>query len=120
MTTPDLYDGLRTESYDEGFRMHDAIGDAELLRRAREAVAALPARTVLAGVSMGGGIAGELWKDRREAAGVLFLHGPAPLAPAPGPGPPVQAHMAEPEPFDDEAFIGAWIAEARAPLRPLR
>ena len=22
--------------------------------------------------------------------------------------------MAEPEPFDDEAFIGGWIAEARA------
>ncbi|MFO1143943.1 MAG: dienelactone hydrolase family protein [Amaricoccus sp.] len=114
VTTPDLYDGLRTDSYNEGFGMHDAIGDAELLRRARDAVAALPAETVLAGVSMGGGIAGELWKDRRETAGVLFLHGPAPLAPAPRPGTPVEVHMADPEPFDDEAFIGAWIAEALA------
>lgn len=114
VTTPDLYDGLRTDGYDEGFRMHDAIGDAELLRRAREAVAAMPARTVLAGVSMGGGIAGELWKERRETAGVLLLHGPAPLASAPRPGTPVQVHMAEPDPFDEDAFIADWIAEAQA------
>jgi dienelactone hydrolase len=111
--TPDLYDGRRTDSYDEGFALHDAIGDDELTARARAAVAPLPAETVLAGVSMGGGIAGTLWAERPAARGVLLLHGPAPLSPAPRPGTPVQVHMADPEPFDDEAFIAEWLEAAR-------
>ncbi len=113
VVAPDLYAGRRTDSYDEGFAIHDAIGDAALLARAEEAVAALPPETVLAGVSMGGGLAGELWARRPGTRGVLLLHGPAPLAPDPRPGTPVAVHMAEPEPFDDEEFLQGWIADAR-------
>jgi dienelactone hydrolase len=112
VTTPDLYGGWRTESYDEGFARHEAIGEAALLARARAAVAGMPEATVLAGVSMGGGLAGELWAERPATRGVLLLHGPAPLAPDPRAGTPVQVHMAEPEPFDDEAFLQEWIADA--------
>jgi dienelactone hydrolase len=114
---PDLYQGRRTSSYDEGFAIHDAIGDPELLTRAAAAVAPLPADTVLAGVSMGGGIAGELWARRPQTRGVLLLHGPAPLAADPRPGTPVSVHIAEPDPFDDEAFLQEWIADAaRLPI----
>jgi dienelactone hydrolase len=113
VTTPDLYAGWRTDSYDEGFAKHDAIGDAALLARARAAVAEMPEATVLAGVSMGGGLAGALWAERPATRGLLLLHGPAPLAPDPREGTPVQAHMAEPEPFDDEAFLQQWIDDAR-------
>jgi dienelactone hydrolase len=110
---PDLYDGRRTDTYDEGFAIHDAIGDPELLARATAAVGSLPPDAVLAGVSMGGGIAGELWGQRPATRGVLLLHGPAPLPADPRPGTPVSVHMAEPEPFDDETFLGEWIADAR-------
>ncbi len=110
---PDLYGGRRTNSYDEGFALHDAIGDSILMERAAAAAAPLPADTVLAGISMGAGIAGQLWASRPQARGVLFLHGPGPLAQDPRPGTPVSAHIANPDPYDDEDFIAAWIGEAR-------
>jgi dienelactone hydrolase len=110
---PDLYGGRSTDSYDEGFALHDEIGDAALLARATEAAAALPADAVLAGISMGAGIAGDLWASRPQTRGVLFLHGPGPLAPAPRPGTPLAAHIAEPDPYDDEDFIAEWIGEAQ-------
>jgi dienelactone hydrolase len=110
---PDLYAGQRTDSYGEGFALHDKIGDKILVERAAAAAAPLPADTVLAGISMGAGIAGELWASRPEAHGVLFLHGPGPLAPDPRPGTSVSAHIAAPDPYDDEEFIAAWIGEAR-------
>jgi dienelactone hydrolase len=117
VTTPDLYEGWRTDRYDAGFAKHDEIGDPELVRRARAAVAGLPAETVLAGVSMGGGFAAALWAERPETRGVLLLHGPGELPSMPREGTPVQVHMAEPEPFDDEAFLREWIAGAgRLPL----
>src|SRR6516164_1516112 len=50
---PDLYDGARTDDYDEGFRLHDKIGEDTLVERARAALAEASEEAVLAGVSFG-------------------------------------------------------------------
>jgi dienelactone hydrolase len=78
-TAPDLYDGRSTADVDEGFAIHRAVGRDVLMDRARAAVAALPPATVLMGISAGAGIAGDLWVERPEAAGVVFLSGPGPI-----------------------------------------
>ena len=46
---PDLYDGARTDDYDEGFRLHDKIGEDALVERARAALAEASEEAVLAG-----------------------------------------------------------------------
>src|SRR5215208_2093658 len=51
--TPDYYDGEVFDDLDDGLRKRDALGTAEIIRRAREAVAELPAGLVLAGFSLG-------------------------------------------------------------------
>ena len=118
---PDLYAGRSTADVAEGFALYEAIGRDVILARAREAAAGLPARAALAGISAGAGVAGALWAERPEAAGVIFLSGPGPI-PLPRPsGAPVQMHMARPDPFDDEAFVAAWSADANAgPLAVFR
>lgn len=114
---PDLFGGRATADVDEGFAIRKAIGQDEVLRRGREAARAAPADAVLAGISMGAGIAGDLWAGRPAARGVLFLSGPGPI-PHPRPSAaPVAMHMARPDPFDDEAFVAEW---SEAPIaRPL-
>ena len=44
---------------------------------------------------------------------MLLLHGPCEIPVDARPGLPVQAHLAEPEPFDDEGFIADWAEGAR-------
>ena len=50
---PDLYEGRATGNVDEGFAIHREIGRSTILARARNALADLPPRTVLAGISAG-------------------------------------------------------------------
>jgi dienelactone hydrolase len=50
--TPDLFDGEVFDSLEDGARKRDATGIGELMRRARAAVANLPAEIVVAGFSM--------------------------------------------------------------------
>jgi dienelactone hydrolase len=114
VTTPDLFAGETAAGYETGETLRDHIGWEMLMARARAAVAPLPPETVLAGVSMGAQVAGELWAERPETAGILLLHGPCEVPSAPRPGLPVQAHLAEPEPFDDEGFIADWAEAMRA------
>jgi len=63
---------------------------------------------------MGAQVAGEMWAARPETAGILLLHGPCGIPSDRRPGLPVQAHLAEPEPFDDEGFIADWAEGMRA------
>ena len=54
-----------------------------------------------------------MWQDRPDAAGVLLLHGPCEVPAKPRDGLPVQAHMADPEPYDDEAYLADWVEGMR-------
>lgn len=115
VVAPDLFDGATAEGYDEGFAILDRLGMPAVLASAEAAAAALPPEAVLAGLSMGGGVAAHLWARRPEAAGVLLLHGIAEAPPTPRPMLPVQVHLAEPDPFEDETFVVDWAgAAARA------
>ena len=51
--TPDLFDGEVFDDLDAGLRQEEALGYQEISRRAREAMAGLPAGLVFAGFSMG-------------------------------------------------------------------
>ena len=70
---PDLYGGETGETLEAGFAIQERIGWATMVARARAATAALPAGTVLAGVSVGAqivgrGVAGPAGRRRRPAA----------------------------------------------------
>jgi dienelactone hydrolase len=114
VTLPDLFAGETSQTIDDGLAIQERVGWATMMARARAAVTPLPPETVLAGVSVGAQVAGELWADRPAAAGLLLLHGPCEVPASPRRGLPVQAHLAEPEPFDDEEFIAGWAEGMRA------
>jgi dienelactone hydrolase len=114
VTLPDLFAGETSETVDGGVAIQERVGWEAIIARARAAVAPLPPETVLAGVSVGAQVAGELWAERPATAGLLLLHGPCEVPASPRRGLPVQAHMAEPEPFDDEGYIAEWAEGMRA------
>src|SRR5579885_597138 len=109
---PDLYDGARTDDYDEGFRLHDGIGEDALVERARAAMAEASEEAVLAGVSFGAFLIGSLWSQRPRMPAALLLCGFAPWMTPRRPGLPVSAHIARPDPFDSEDAFAAWEAAA--------
>lgn len=114
VVAPDLFDGRAAETVAEGFAIAEAVGRETVAGRAAAAAAAMPPGTVLAGVSMGAGVAAELWARRPAAAGVLLLHGVGALPAAPRPAVPLQIHLAEPDDYEDEAFVADWLATAAA------
>lgn len=114
VATPDLFDGAVPETLEAGFALVEAVGDEGLLARATAAAAALPENAVLAGLSMGAGIAATLWAARPQTAGVLLLHGIGPVPEAPRPGTPLAAHIAEPDPFESDEWIDWWQDQAVA------
>jgi dienelactone hydrolase len=112
VTLPDLFDGRTTNDYDEGFRLKEEVGDAVILARARAALAVAPADAVLAGVSFGAFLIGELWGERPYMPGALFLAGFAPWMEPRRSSLPVSAHIARPDPFDEEEVFTDWADEA--------
>ena len=113
VVTPDLFEGAVPETVEAGFALVEAVGDAALVARAAAAAEGLPAETVLAGLSMGAGIASTLWERRPGTAGVLLLHGIGAPPEAPRPGTPLAAHLAEPDPFEEE-WVAWWRDTAAA------
>jgi dienelactone hydrolase len=77
--TPDLYDGEVFDDIDDGSRKEDALGYQEIARRAREAVAGLPAGLVFAGFSLGAVHAEVLAASRAGALGAVLMHGAVPV-----------------------------------------
>jgi dienelactone hydrolase len=75
VAVPDLYDGKRTESLDEGFQIMAEIGWPVICRRAFKAMEKLPDSTILAGFSMGAGVIACLWGERPQSKAVLLFHG---------------------------------------------
>jgi dienelactone hydrolase len=111
---PDFYDGEVFEDLDDGLRKRDELGVAEILRRAREAVARLPAGLVFVGFSLGNDLAELLAAERPGARGALLMHGAVPIEafsefgverwPE---GVPVQVHYAAEDPWVEAEEVAA-------------
>lgn len=108
---PDLFEGRTVEDYDAGFALKDEIGEETIRDRARSALDQAPKANVLAGVSFGAFLIGDLWQNHLETAGALLFSGVAPWSPSLPPF-SVSAHIARPDPFDDEDFFVEWAAKA--------
>ncbi|MFC4556459.1 dienelactone hydrolase family protein [Georgenia faecalis] len=101
---PDLFDGERPATIDEGLALVGRIGDDELAARADRAVADLPEALVYAGISFGVAAAQRLAQTRPGARGALLYSACFPITGewsfGPWPeGVPVQVHGMEADPF---------------------
>jgi dienelactone hydrolase len=102
--TPDLFEGRRPASVDDGLAHVGDVGDEALRERAAKAVGELPAQLVFAGVSWGVATAQVLAQTRPGARGALLYEAFLPVTGewAVGPWPdglPVQIHGMEKDPF---------------------
>jgi dienelactone hydrolase len=102
--TPDLFDGARPATVDDGIAHSNSIGGEVLDQRADRAVADLPKELVYAGFSSGAGMAQRLAQTRPGARGALLYESCIPLTGewAFGPWPdgvPVQIHGMDKDPF---------------------
>ena len=111
--TPDLFDGQRFDSIDEGMAFIKAQGFDAMRERGVRFAADLPAELVYGGFSFGETIAQELAQTRPGARAALLFYSCVPISGewAFGPWPdgvPVQIHGAEHDPyFVDEGDIEA-------------
>jgi dienelactone hydrolase len=110
--TPDLYDGQTASTMDAALALMDTVGWQVICARARRALQAVPGPAVLAGFSMGTGVIGSVWDQRGTAAGVVLLHGIAPIPANVRAGLPVQVHLAEDDPFAPRQAVAQWQAAA--------
>jgi len=101
---PDLFDGERPATIDDGVALTERIGDEVLRERADGAVAGLPEGLVYAGFSFGVMAAQRLAQTRPGARGALLFEACIPVTgeDAFGPWPdrvPVQIHGMDKDPF---------------------
>ena len=102
--TPDLFDGERPATIDDGIALTGSIGGDVLDERADKAVADLPEGLVYAGFSFGAATAQRLAQTRPGARGALLYESSMPITGewAFGPWPegvPVQIHGMDKDPF---------------------
>ena len=102
--TPDLFDGERAATIEDGIALTDRIGEDVLSERADRAVADLPKELVYGGFSFGAASAQRLAQTRPGARGALLYESCIPLTGdwAFGPWPdgvPVQIHGMDKDPF---------------------
>jgi dienelactone hydrolase len=109
---PDLYDGQTAGTLDDALALMGTVGWPVICARARQALEAVPQTAVLAGFSMGAGVIGSVWDQRRTTAGVVLLHGIAPIPASARPGLPVQVHLADGDPFASRQALARWQADA--------
>lgn len=125
--TPDLFDGQRPATIDDGLELVQRIGDEELDRRINAAVGGLPPGLVYGGFSFGGATAQGLAQTTPGARGALLYESCVSLTAdwSFGPWPdglPVQIHGMEADPFFAEegdleaarelvAIVGPKLAE---------
>ncbi len=110
--TPDLYGGQTASTLNDALALMATVGWDLICARARQALQAVPGTAVLAGFSMGAGVIGSVWDQRQAAAGVVLLHGIAPIPANARPGLPVQVHLAEDDPFAGRPAAAQWQADA--------
>ncbi|MEV6691986.1 dienelactone hydrolase family protein [Micromonospora sp. NPDC051196] len=111
---PDLYGVPAVDTVEEGFALLGRIGQQTVLDRARAALDGLPPQTVLAGFSMGAGVAGALLAERPDTAGLLLLHGTGGAPEAVRPGLRIQLHLADPDAYDPPEEVTQWQGEMTA------
>ena len=102
--TPDLFDGQRPTTIDDGVALAESIGREVLGQRADQAVADLPEGLVYGGFSFGASVAQQFAQTRPGAGGALLYEGCLPISGewAIGPWPdgvPVQIHGMDKDPF---------------------
>jgi dienelactone hydrolase len=102
--TPDLFDGERPATIDDGVAHIKGLGDEVLAARTDRAVADLPEGLVYAGFSWGAGTAQQFAQTRPGARGALLYDACMPITGewAFGPWPdgvPVQIHGMDKDPF---------------------
>jgi dienelactone hydrolase len=102
--TPDLFDGERPPTIDDGIAYVQSVGDEVLGDRADRVVADLPEGLVYAGFSWGGATAQRFAQTRPGARGALLYEACIPITGewAFGPWPdgvPVQIHGMDKDPF---------------------
>ena len=102
--TPDLFDGERPATIDDGIALVQGIDDEVLSERISRAMAGLPEGLVYAGFSFGVAIAQRLAQTKPGARGALLYESCLPLTGewAIGPWPdgvPVQIHGMDQDPF---------------------
>ena len=102
--TPDLFDGERPATIDDGVAFVERIGHGGLDERANRIVDDLPVDIVYAGFSFGSGIAQRLAQTRAGARAALLYEGCRPITGewSFGPWPddvPVQIHGMDHDPF---------------------
>jgi dienelactone hydrolase len=102
--TPDLFDGERPATIEEGVAHARSLGDEVIRERVDRAVADLPERLVYAGFSFGAATAQRLAQTRPGARGALLYEACLPITGewAVGPWPdglPVQVHGMDQDPF---------------------
>ena len=110
--TPDLYDGQTAGTMDAALALMDTVGWQAICARARRALQKVPGVPVLAGISMGAGAIGSVWDQRETAAGIVLLHGIAPVPANARAGLPVQVHLAEDDPFAPRQAVAQWQTDA--------
>jgi dienelactone hydrolase len=113
VVAPDLFGGEAAATLDQGFRLVDRIGWATVMGRARQALAGMPDDTVLAGVSMGTSVIGNLWPDRPSTSGVLLLHATVEVPGNACPDLRIQMHAADPDPFAPPERVAALEVTAK-------
>jgi dienelactone hydrolase len=102
--TPDLFEGQRPQTVEDGVAHVRSVGDEVLTERVERAVADLPEGLVYAGFSWGAATAQRLAQTRPGARGALLYEACIPLTGdwAFGPWPdgvPVQIHGMDQDPF---------------------
>ncbi|HEX9065236.1 MAG TPA: dienelactone hydrolase family protein [Streptosporangiaceae bacterium] len=102
--TPDLFEGERPATIEDGLALTQSIGDEALAERTDRFLAGLPAGLVYAGISLGAGTAQRLAQTRPGARGALLYEACIPVTGewAFGPWPsavPVQVHGMDKDPF---------------------
>jgi dienelactone hydrolase len=110
--TPDLYGGQTASTLDAALALMGTVGWTAICVRARRALEAVPGPAVLAGFSMGAGVIGSVWDQHPAAAGVVLLHGIAPIPASARPGLPVQVHLPGDDPFASRPAVAQWQADA--------
>jgi dienelactone hydrolase len=111
---PDLFEGLTAATLEEGFAIMDRIGWTLICDRAQAALNQAPSTAVLLGFSMGAGVVSSIWPERRQADGIVLLHGFASVPANVDPRVPVQVHVADPDPFAPPSQLQEWMRVAVA------
>jgi dienelactone hydrolase len=123
--TPDLFDGERPATIEDGVALVDQIGMETIGARVGQAIDGLPPELVYAGFSFGGGVAQRLGQTRPGAQGALlyesFVSLTAPWAFGPWPdGLSAQVHGMDKDPYfalEGDLDAARELAENVAPDR---